>query len=76
MSSINGYKNSVDMDEEIISEVEDKTEENIYEQHWIKQIENTEVTIRKKIFKIEHWRWRKKFKKKPMSMGNMWVNLK
>lgn len=33
MSSINGYKNSVDMDEEIISEVEDKTEENIYEQH-------------------------------------------
>lgn len=57
MSSINEYKNSVDMDEEIISEVEDKTEEkiyiyyHIYEHQRIKHIENTEVRIRRDIFK-------------------------
>lgn len=53
MSSINGYKNSLDMDEEIISEVEDKTEENIYEQHRIKQ-KTQKLRLEGKYSKIEH----------------------
>lgn len=63
MTSINGYKNIVDMNKEIISGAEDKTEENIYEQHRIKQIENTEVTIRRKIFQNRALEMREEVKK-------------
>lgn len=49
MSSINRYKSSVDTTEESISEAEDKPEENIYKEQRIKQVENTEVRIRRKI---------------------------
>lgn len=50
MSIINGYKSSLDTAEESISEVEDKPEENTYnEEQRVKWIENIEVRIRKKI---------------------------
>lgn len=75
MSSTKGYKSSLDTVEESISEVEDKSKENIQnEEQRIKLIEYTEVRIRKRIIPSRKWRCRKKGK--TISVVNMWVNLK